>query len=142
MIIILIFLSSLISLKSEELYPFIRDEQVGYINSEGKIKIPANLNSDYKLVRYKINGKSLMGVEFDKDIYFSEGVAAFKQDIWLWILFPISYETGYINKSGGKYIIENANDVSSFKNGIARIIPDKEIHSIYTTRSSNGTALR
>lgn len=120
-IYILLFLSSLSCLISQDYYPFVRDDKLGYIDIEGNIKIEPILDTK---VEYYLSRKNLrefnLGVKFPDYCYFNNGYAGCQKEKWLWFLFPYKRLNGIIDTNSNFLFFQDVKNLYPIKNGFFR----------------------
>ncbi|MBI5325840.1 MAG: WG repeat-containing protein [Ignavibacteriae bacterium] len=113
-------------LYSQNLYPVIIDDEMGYIDSTGKIIIEPKFATDINEFSVQLGNKNFKGFIFNRGCYFKEGLAIARKPIkFLFIVF--GYHYGYINQSGEFEFETDNGELEPFSSGMAPMI----IHERY-----------
>ncbi len=100
--IIIIIISSLFiinNLLSEDLYPVVKKNRVGYINRNGAIIIKPKFETSFQKAYILYQGKYYPFYQLPENAYFSEGKATFRQN-WKILFIKFGYDFGVIDTLG------------------------------------------
>jgi len=98
-IIIISFLFIDNNVHSENLYPIVKKNLVGYINHSGEIVIKPKYETSFQKSYYSYDGKYYPFYDFPENAFFSEGKAVFRQS-WKILFVKFGYDFGVIDTLG------------------------------------------
>ncbi|MCE5305915.1 WG repeat-containing protein [bacterium] len=105
---------------SENLYPIVQKNRVGYINREGKIIIRPKLETKFKKSYYKYEGKFFPFYDLPINAYFSEGKAVYRKS-WRVLFIKFGYEFGVIDTLNKILIEPQEAEFGQFHNNLSKV---------------------